>query len=83
MTGPVRIDAHMHMYAYRQHALLDKQDYQIWVIQDVGSQRVMMGSDFPWYDMDHNVERVMELPLLSREEKEAILGANAVRILLL
>ena len=38
------------------------------LIQDVGSPWVMMGSDFPWYDMDHNVERVMELPLLSREE---------------
>ena len=40
-----------------------------------------MGSDFPWYDLDHTVDRVMELPLLSREEKEGIMGANAVRIL--
>ena len=41
----------------------------------------MMGSDFPWYDLDHTVERIMELPVLSNEEKEGILGANAVRIL--
>ncbi|GAI54065.1 unnamed protein product [marine sediment metagenome] len=40
-----------------------------------------MGSDFPWYDIDHSVERVMELPLLSTEQKEALLGANAIRIL--
>ena len=41
----------------------------------------MMGSDFPWYDFDHTVDRIMDLPLLSREEKEGIMGANAVNIL--
>jgi len=51
------------------------------LILDVGPERVMMGSDFPWYDIDHSVERVMELPLLSTEQKEALLGANAIRIL--
>lgn len=51
------------------------------LIKDIGPSRVMMGSDYPWYDLDHTVDRVMELPLLSREEKEGILGANAVRIL--
>ena len=51
------------------------------LIQDVGSERVMMGSDYPWYDLDQSVESVMALPLLSSEEKETILGANAVRIL--
>lgn len=51
------------------------------LIKDVGPHRVMMGSDFPWYDFDHTVDRIMELPLLSREEKEGIMGANAVNIL--
>jgi predicted TIM-barrel fold metal-dependent hydrolase len=51
------------------------------LIRDVGSHRVMLGSDFPWYDLDRTVERVMALPLLSREEREGIMGANAVRIL--
>ena len=51
------------------------------LIKDIGPERVMMGSDFPWYDLDHTVERVMQLPLLSNEEKEGILGANALRIL--
>ena len=41
----------------------------------------MLGTDFPWYDLDHTVERVMALPLLSREEKEGMLGANAVGLL--
>lgn len=51
------------------------------LILDVGADRVMMGSDFPWYDIDHTVKRIMELPLISKEQKEAILGANAIRIL--
>lgn len=51
------------------------------LIREVGIDRVMMGSDFPWYDLDHTVERVMALPGLSAGEREAILGANAIRIL--
>ena len=51
------------------------------LIKDVGPHRVMMGADFPWYDIDHTVDRVMDLPLLSREEKEGNMGANAVNIL--
>lgn len=51
------------------------------LIQAIGSDRVMLGTDFPWYDLDRTAERVMALPLLSQEQKEAILGQNAVRIL--
>ncbi|HJO81952.1 MAG TPA: amidohydrolase family protein [SAR202 cluster bacterium] len=51
------------------------------LIANIGPERVMMGSDFPWYDLDRQVERIMELPILSREQKEAMMGANAIRIL--
>ncbi len=51
------------------------------LIRDIGSERVMMGSDYPWYDLDQTIESVMRLPSLSAEEKAGILGANAVRIL--
>jgi predicted TIM-barrel fold metal-dependent hydrolase len=51
------------------------------MIQQVGPDRVLFGTDFPWYDLDVTAERVMDLPLLSRQEKESILGANAVRVL--
>jgi predicted TIM-barrel fold metal-dependent hydrolase len=51
------------------------------LIRDIGAERVMMGSDFPWYDLDRTVDRIMELPVLSTAEKEGILGANAARIL--
>jgi len=51
------------------------------IIADIGPERVMLGTDFPWYDLDHTLELVMDLPILSAEQKEAILGANAVRIL--
>lgn len=51
------------------------------LIRRIGPERVMLGTDFPWYDLDTTAEQVMSLPKLSAEEKEAILGANAVRIL--
>jgi predicted TIM-barrel fold metal-dependent hydrolase len=51
------------------------------LIRHIGAERVMLGTDFPWYDLDTTAEQVMSLPVLSAEEKEAILGANAVRIL--
>ncbi len=51
------------------------------LILDVGPERVMMGSDFPWYGIDHTAQRVKELPLLSDAQKEIILGENARRIL--
>jgi uncharacterized protein len=48
------------------------------MIREIGPGRVMLGTDFPWYDLGRTVELVMGLPLLSTEEKERILGANAV-----
>ena len=51
------------------------------MIVDIGPDRVMMGSDFPWYDLDHSIDRVFSLPLQSMEEKERIVGANADNIL--
>lgn len=50
-------------------------------ILDVGPERVIFGTDFPWYDVGRTVDQVMDLPLLSAEQKEGILGRNAVRIL--
>jgi predicted TIM-barrel fold metal-dependent hydrolase len=51
------------------------------LIQDIGPERVMLGTDFPWYDLGRTVDLVMDLPLLGTEEKESILGMNAARIL--
>ena len=51
------------------------------LIRDIGAERVLMGTDFPWYGLDETVEHISRLPLLAREEKTAILGANAARLL--
>ena len=48
------------------------------MIKEIGPERIMLGTDFPWYDLDRTVELVMALPVLSTEEKQQILGANAV-----
>jgi predicted TIM-barrel fold metal-dependent hydrolase len=51
------------------------------MIREIGAERFLMGTDFPWYDLDTTFEQLMELPLLSREEKEGIAGANAARFM--
>ena len=51
------------------------------LIQGIGSERVLLGSDFPWYDLDTALERLDHLPLLADEEKAAIAGRTAARLL--
>lgn len=51
------------------------------LIKDVGSERVMMGTDFPWWDHQRGIADVERIPGLSAEERDGILGANAIRIL--
>jgi predicted TIM-barrel fold metal-dependent hydrolase len=51
------------------------------LIRDIGVERVMFGSDFPWYDPGEMVKAVRTLPGLSDGESAAILGENAARIL--
>jgi uncharacterized protein len=51
------------------------------MIREIGADRVLFGTDYPWYDVEATIDQVMDLPHLSVEEKEGILGANAIRIL--
>jgi predicted TIM-barrel fold metal-dependent hydrolase len=51
------------------------------MILDIGPERVLLGTDFPWYDLDRTADQVLDLPLLSQEQKDGILGANAARLL--
>jgi predicted TIM-barrel fold metal-dependent hydrolase len=51
------------------------------LILKVGVEKVMMGSDFPWYSILHTVEKVNELPILTDEQKSLILGGNAFEFL--
>lgn len=49
------------------------------LVKDIGVDRVFLGSDYPWYDIEHSLEALMGLPLLSEEEKHRIMGENARR----
>ncbi|MGH2428055.1 MAG: amidohydrolase family protein [Candidatus Limnocylindria bacterium] len=49
------------------------------LLRAIGTDRVMMGSDFPWYDIAHTVALVQGLPGLTGDETEHLLGANAAR----
>jgi uncharacterized protein len=51
------------------------------LIQTIGADRVMLGSDFPWYDPAKTVDRVMALPGLGPDERAAVLGGTAVHVL--
>jgi uncharacterized protein len=51
------------------------------MIKQIGAERVMFGTDFPWYQVDRTVDQVMALPYLGDEERALILGVNAVNYL--
>jgi predicted TIM-barrel fold metal-dependent hydrolase len=50
------------------------------LIRRIGADRVMLGSDFPWYDPVRTADRVAGLPGLSDSERAAILGGTATRV---
>jgi predicted TIM-barrel fold metal-dependent hydrolase len=49
------------------------------LIRQVGADRVMLGSDYPWYDPARTADRVAGLPGLGPAERAAILGGTAMR----
>jgi hypothetical protein len=50
------------------------------LIRQIGTDRVMLGSDFPRYDPLRTADRVAGLPGLSNAERMAILGDTAMRV---
>jgi predicted TIM-barrel fold metal-dependent hydrolase len=50
------------------------------LIRSVGADRVMLGSDFPWYDPAHTADRVLALPGLGTVERAAVLGGTALEV---
>jgi predicted TIM-barrel fold metal-dependent hydrolase len=51
------------------------------LIGEIGPERVLLGSDFPWYEPGDVVAAVEALPGLGDEERAAILGGNAAALL--
>jgi len=49
------------------------------MVREVGVQRIMFGSDFPWFDPGTIAEAVKKLAL-GEEEKRLVLGENAIRL---
>jgi predicted TIM-barrel fold metal-dependent hydrolase len=64
----------------KQPALSDEEAAA--AMRQVGAERVMFGSDYPWYDPVLDAARVQRLPLTDAE-KQAVLHDNAQRILAL
>ena len=51
------------------------------VVRTNGPERVMLGSDFPWYDPSATADKVWSLPGLGEAERAALLGGSAIEIL--
>jgi hypothetical protein len=51
------------------------------LVRAIGVDRVMLGSDFPWYGVASTVDEVAALPGLTAGERAAIIGENAARFL--
>jgi hypothetical protein len=51
------------------------------VIGQIGADRIMFGSDFPWYDPCATADKVAGLPGVGQLELAALLGGTAIRTL--
>jgi predicted TIM-barrel fold metal-dependent hydrolase len=51
------------------------------VVRAIGPDRIMMGSDFPWYDIASAIRRVNDLPSINDDEKARVLGGTAAQFL--
>ena len=51
------------------------------IVARIGADRIMLGSDFPWYDPAATADKVSALPGLGPLEVAALLGETAVRTL--
>jgi predicted TIM-barrel fold metal-dependent hydrolase len=51
------------------------------LIATIGPERVIFGSDFPWYEPAHSLEVLRSLPGLTSHEIDAVAGGNAARLL--
>jgi predicted TIM-barrel fold metal-dependent hydrolase len=47
------------------------------LVKHIGADRIMLGSDFPWYDPARTADRASSLPGLGPQERAAILGGTA------
>ena len=50
------------------------------MIRAIGTDKVLFGTDSPWSDQAEELERIRSLPITA-EEKDAILGGNAQKLL--
>jgi uncharacterized protein len=55
-------------------------DELVALIREIGVERVLMGSDFPWYEPSDVVAAVLELPGLGEEERALLMGGNAAAL---
>jgi predicted TIM-barrel fold metal-dependent hydrolase len=50
-------------------------------VRQIGAERIMLGSDFPWYEPTRSADKVASLPGLGEEERALLLGGSAATLL--
>ena len=50
------------------------------LILAIGPERVLFGTDYPWYDLNVCVDLLDDLPLLDPDQKDAVAGTNAASL---
>jgi len=64
--------------AFMEDYISDEQLVRI--IRKHGAEKILFGTDCPWSGQKESIERIRSLPL-SEQEKELILGGNAIKLL--
>lgn len=67
-------------YSREERQLLSNREF-CKLVHAFGADRVLFGTDSPWTDSAHEIAKLRAMPGLSEQEKAAILGGNAQRLL--
>ena len=77
--GNLYFDISAIISSYEKKGGFSSEEHAAKLIREIGADRVLFGSDWPWYDPVLAMERFNRLDLTA-EEKRKILGLNAARI---
>lgn len=67
-------------YSAQERQLMSQEEFTA-LVKAFGAERVLFGTDSPWTDSQTEIRRILGLKGLDEEEKAAILGENACRLL--
>lgn len=67
-------------YSPQERRLMSEEEFTA-LVKAFGAERVLFGTDSPWTHSQTEIQRILRLKGINEEEKMAILGENACRLL--